>query len=154
MKFSTREDIEAPIDHVFLMASDFDGFERSALRRGVSVQPRETLSQPGAERGWDIGFKFRGKQRDVSAELVSFDSPNAMVFVVAAKTMHADVTVDLMPLSRGRTRLSFGVDLRPANMRGRLKIQSLKLAKANLMRRFRLRVANFATEVEDRYRAQ
>lgn len=152
MKFSTREDIEAPIDFVFRMASDFDGFERSALRRGVTVKRRETLTQPGAKQGWDIGFRFRGKQRDVAAELVSYDAPNTMVFTATARTMHADVTVDLMPLSRERTRLSFVVDLKPKNMRGRVKIQSLKIAKSNIMRRFRLRVANFAAEVEDSYR--
>ena len=34
MKLSTREDIAASIDAVFAELTDFDGFERAALRRG------------------------------------------------------------------------------------------------------------------------
>ena len=37
MKLSTREDIEAPIGTVFDAVTDFDGFERQLLRRGVDV---------------------------------------------------------------------------------------------------------------------
>ena len=37
MKFSTREDIEAPVDHVFAEVSDFAGFERRALRHGADI---------------------------------------------------------------------------------------------------------------------
>lgn len=153
MKFSTREDIEAPMDHVFRMVSDFDGFERSALRRGVEVRRRDQLVQPNAELGWDVGFKFRNKKRQISGELVSYDPPNGLIFVTTGTGMTADVVVELLPLSRGRTRLSFSIDLRPSSIGGRLTIQSLKLAKSNLTRRFRNRVAGFATQVEDAYKA-
>ena len=37
MKFSTKEDIDAPIDAVFDMLCEFDQFERAAMRRGAEV---------------------------------------------------------------------------------------------------------------------
>ena len=40
----------------------------------------------------------------------------------------------------------------PKSLSARLLLQSLKLAKSNLTRRFKLRVTEFAEDVEDRYR--
>ncbi|MBS9717418.1 SRPBCC family protein [Pseudohalocynthiibacter aestuariivivens] len=152
MKFSTREDIEAPIEHVFQAISDFDGFERSALRRGAEVQRRERLTEPGAEKGWDIGFEFRGKPRRIVAELTHFDAPNGLQVATATPGIAGDLVAELVPLSRSRTRLRFSLEMRPTSLGGRLTIQSLKLAKGNLTRRFVARVAKFAIDVEDRYK--
>jgi len=58
--------------------------------------------------------------------------------------------VDLVALSRARTRLSVGLDVTPRTLAGRLMIQSMKLAKGNLSKRFRLRVADYAMDVEER----
>ena len=38
MKSSKREDIEAPIDYVYARVTDFQGFERQALRRAADLQ--------------------------------------------------------------------------------------------------------------------
>ena len=63
MKSSTREDIEAPIDYVYARVTDFQGFERQALRRGADVQRIDGGSAIRLGAAWDVAFKFRGKDR-------------------------------------------------------------------------------------------
>lgn len=153
MKFSASEDIEAPAEHVFRMCSDFDGFERSALRRGVDVSPRANLKSPTAERGWNIGFELRGRPREVATELVSYNPPNSMKFATEATGMSGDIRIELIALSRHRTRLAIAVELHPTSIGGRLTLQSFKLAKTSLNKKLRARVSGFAAQVEDASRS-
>ncbi len=78
MKFTTREDIEAPIEHVFAAVTDFDGFERQALRRGAEVTRKDTMGKPGVGSEWNLKFTFRGKRREVDARIAKFDMPNGL----------------------------------------------------------------------------
>lgn len=151
MKFSTREDIEAPIDFVFQQVTDFQAFERSALRRGAEVQRVDTKSGLGVGMAWDVAFKLRGKMRELQMELTSLDAPNCMVLSSRSPAMGGDMVLDLVALSKKRTRMSMEIELRPINLSSRLLVQSLKLARNSLTTRYKLRVAGFARELEDRY---
>lgn len=152
MKFSTREDIEAPIEQVFAAISDFDTFERQALRRGADVQRQDSFGRPGLGSEWHARFPFRGKEREVDARVVEFDAPNGLAVESDAHGISGMLTVDLMALSPRRTRLQIGLDLRPQNLSARLLIQSLKFAKTNLSKRFSNRIWQFARSIEGRYR--
>ncbi len=153
MKFSTKEDIEAPLDHVFGRIADFDGLERSALRRGAEIRRIDALEVPGTGSIWDIGFTFRGKPREVRATLTSFDPGQGYTADLVSRTMDGVIAVDLVALSRNRTRLSVTLEVQPKTLAARLMVQSIKLAKANMTRRFRTRVADFAEDIEEKYRA-
>ena len=106
MKFSSREDIEAPIDFVFDAVSDFDGFERQALRRGADVQRTDALPEKGPGMSWKARFPFRGKERKTDAKLTVFDEPNGLTLVSDTGGLHGNVNVDLVALSARRTRIS------------------------------------------------
>ena len=151
MEFSTRQDIEAPINFVFDEVTNFSTFERQALRRGADVQRRDALEQPGIGVGWDVTFSFRGKDRKISAEITEFDRPNAYRVESVASTIDADLVVDLLPLSKGRTRLSITMKLSAKNLGAKLMLQSLKVAKSSLNSRFSNRVDLFAKEVAEKH---
>lgn len=151
MKFSTREDIEAPIDYVFARVTDFNGFERQALRRGADVQRVDPASVIQQGAAWDIAFKFRGKDRKMKATISNLDQPTQLTMQIAANGIDGETLVELVALSRNRTRLSVGIDLSPKSLSARLLLQSVKLAKNNLTRKFKLRVSELAVDIEDSY---
>lgn len=150
MKFSSREDIEAPIDQVFSAICDFEGFERQAMRRGAEVQRTDTLDAPGVGMSWKTAFTMRGRLRKVKLEMVRFDVPNEMVFAAKSPNLDGMFSVELMALSRSRTRMSVALELTPLNLSARLLVQSLKLAKTTLTKRFKLRLADYAKGLEER----
>jgi len=149
MKFSTREDIEAPIEHVFARVTDFQNFERQALRRGADVQRINSSLVPTEGSAWQFAFKFRGKDRKMKATVAKMDAPNSLKFETIASDIHGMSTIELVALSLNRTRISIEIDLTPQGLSARLLLQSLKLAKSNLSRKFKLRVAEFAEDVEE-----
>lgn len=148
MKFSTREDIEAPVDAVYRAVTDFEGFEQLMLRRGIEVRRANgsPLDEPGA--CWKADFTWRGRRQELDAELVAIEANEG--YAIESKT--GGVTcmgvVDLVPLSKSRTRLLVSLDLHPSTLSARLFIQSLRLAKGSLTRKFKARVAEFARRIE------
>lgn len=151
MKFTTREDIDCPIAHVFAQAADFAGFERQAMRRGADVRKRDQLAQAGLGSAWDIAFKFRNRDRNLKAEVTSWDPPNGYSVTSATSGIDGAVVIELVALSVARTRLTVSIDLEPRTLGARLLVQSLKLARGTLQRRFELRVADYASEITARF---
>ena len=151
MKFSTKEDLEIGIDDVFEMLSDFDGFERKIMRHGVDVIRLDQLGTTAVGAKWRAKADFRGKMRDFQVELVTFDRPNEMIFKTESGGMSAKFTVELVALSRNRTRMRVELDIKPKTLPARLLMQSARLAKNSLNKRYKTRVANFSEDLEDRH---
>lgn len=149
MKFSTREDIEAPVAEVFARVVDFDHFERQILRRGAQVSRLDDLAASGVGMTWKTRVPVRGRQREIVSEITELSEPTRMVIASQSAGVDSTFLVELLALSRTRTRLRVTLDLRPTNFSARLFVQSLKLAKASLNRRFAERVATFAAEARN-----
>lgn len=152
MKFSTREDIDAPIEQVFESLCDFEGFERQAIRRGAEVQRVDSLSQPGVGMVWEATFKMRGRTRQMTLLMENFVAPTELGLKATSDGIDGAFGIELIALSRTRTRLSVALELKPKNLAARLLVQSLKLAKSSLTKRFKLRVAEQTKTLEDRLR--
>jgi carbon monoxide dehydrogenase subunit G len=152
MKFSTNEDVEAPIDAVFEMLCDFETFERAAMRRGAEVQRVDQLKVPGIGMMWNAVFELRSKRREVQVEMVTFDAPNEIVLETTSPGMIGSMNFELIALSRARTRVRVELEIKPLNLSARLLVQSLKLAKNSLTKKYKLRIAEFARNMEDRHK--
>lgn len=153
MKFATREDIEAPIDHVWGAVTDIEGFEKQAMRRGADLVRVDTLPRPGVGAEWDLKFQFRGKMREIESRLVEFEKPHALRLDSKTGGLEGDLRVELVALSPRKTRLAISLQLKPSNLSGRLLVQSLKFARGNLQKRFADRVYAFGQQVVSRYKA-
>lgn len=152
MKFTANEDFEAPQGFAFTRVSDFDGFERLAMKRGVDIVRTDDLPDVGVGMMWRVLAEFRNKSRRINLELVEFDPDNEMRFEAKASGMDLTMQVDLIPLSATRTRLAVELEAKPQTLSARLVIQSMRLTKGSLNRRFRNRIRTFARDIEDRAR--
>ena len=150
MDVTTREDIAAPIEAVFEHISDFDWFERAALRRGADIVRIDNLDAPGAGMKWRAEFDYRGRVRKANVELVEYDAPNGMRALMHSAGLEMDATVELVAMSKNRTRMNINVTAAPQTIPARLMIQSAKLARTSIQKRFRRRVAEYAAELEER----
>jgi hypothetical protein len=150
MKLSTREDIEAPIETVFAALSDFAAIERQLRARGFSVEPNPAGPEAGVGRKWHALASWRGRMHGVDAELVSLEAGRGYSVVSTSGGVVATTEVDLVALSKSRTRMLLSVDLRPTTLSSRLLVQSLKLAKGRLSVRLNARAGEFARRIEGR----
>lgn len=152
MKLTSRQDIEAPAAFVFAALKDFEAWERAALRRGADVARTDKLRDVVPGLSWLVKFGYRGKERRLSLRLTNLEQPTTIGFSGNGASLDGLAGFDLMELAARRTRLSVTLDLKPRTIGARLVLQSLRLAKTRLNRRFADRVAQVCTEIESRYR--
>ena len=153
MEFTTRDDIEAPIEYVFSQITDFAAFERSIMRRGGDVERITGGDAAVVGTKWRVKFLMRGSERTVNAEVVSVDAPNAMTIEITSKSANATLQVDLVALSRARTRLNVSATAVAKTIPAKLLFQSVRFTRQKSEGRFKTMVSNFAEDAETRYRS-
>lgn len=150
MKLTTREDIAAPIEAVFAQISDHGWFERAAMRRGAEVVRTDKLTEPGPGMAWHAEFEFRGRERKADVTMTAYDPPNGMVLDLRAAGLELACVIELVAMSRSRTRMNVSMEAVPRTIPARLMIQSAKLARTNIQKRYRRRIAEYAADLEER----
>ncbi len=149
MQFAAREDVRAPIETVFRAVADFDGWERAALRRGAEISRTDSLTRHGTGMSWDAKFTFHNRPRTANVVLEKFDAPRQVRINAVSTGIDVTFVVELVSLSRERTRMDVFTELKPTTISSRLLLQPLKLARTKLSNRFRQRIASFAGSIED-----
>ena len=151
MHLSSRTDIAAPLSFVFASLSDFDGWERAALRRGADVTRTDKLRSIAPGMAWQAKFRFRGKDRELTAKLTEYEVDSRMSFTALGRMIEGNGVLEVVSLAPNRTRLVVHLDVKPITLGARLVIQSAKLAKGKIQAKFNRRLAQFALELEQRY---
>jgi len=153
MKFSTREDIEAPIEKVFAAVTDFAGFEHAAMRRNIKFTRNDDAARPGPGSGWTVDFKFRGRARRAIATIARLERPTLMETTFESGGITGTGVVEMISLSPTKTRIAVALEMTPQTLAARLMLQSLKIAKTGLTTKFKARIAQFAMDLELRLKS-
>jgi len=153
MKLTMKQDVEAPIAFVYATLTDFESWERSAMRRGADITRTDTLRVPAPGMGWIAKFFYRGRDRMVTIRVDALDAPNTLALSGVAAVVDGQVKIDLMDMAAKRTRLQIDSDLTPKTFGARLYLQSLKLSRARVEKTMGSRLVKLAAEIEERYRA-
>lgn len=151
MQFSSVQDVNAPLDFVFGQISDFDAYENYAMRVGAEVARLDTLSQKAAGMKWNVIGDFRGKTRNVNLNLQDFRPDNLMIFEILSGNIEGKATFESMALTRKQSRIKLTVNLKPKSIPARLLLQSAKLARSRLNKKFNHRFWTYANWIEANY---
>ena len=151
MQFSSVQDINAPLDFVFDQVTDFETYESYALRVGAQVDRKDKLTSPGPGMKWKVVGDFRGKTRKVNMELIEYNPHSFVKFFVVSGGLEADVDIETMALTRKQSRMKVTTKLKPKTISARLILQSARLAKTSLNRKFNHRFWNYANYIENNY---
>lgn len=150
MKLTTRQDIEAPLEHVWSQITNFQHFEKMAMQRGADVERVDKSRENGPGTAWRIGFSYRGKARRLTLRLVDLAANSYADYALDSPSLQGTARFELLSLAPRRTRMAVVLDVRPKTLAARLVIQSLRLAKRRVQRRFDAKGAKLAQMIEER----
>lgn len=153
MKLTTRQDIEAPLDVVYARLTDFEHFERMAMRRGAEIERTDRLKKADIGMAWRLRFVFKGKPRNMTVRFADAEPGSHLEWAFDSPMLEGTVKVELVSLSARRTRMALAVEARPKTLAARLLMQSMRLAKGRVQRKLDVAAGQLANMVEEQYRA-
>lgn len=152
MKLAAKYDIEAPVDFVYRELSDFDAWERMAIRRGAEVTRIDKPTKPGPGLEWLVNYKLRGKDRSACIKLTKVLPTSHMTLQIQSNLADGEIIIDLLDLAATRTRVDVRLEVTPKTFSARLYMQTLRLSRKKVEATYSQRIAQLAVEMEDRYR--
>ena len=150
MKFTGKTDLEATLNATFAQFADFGSFERFGLQSGAEIRRTDDLIAPGPGMMWDVRLDYKGKARKLAVELVDYDPPNNLNFLAKSKSIDAEILVELVPLSNRQTRAAVTLDVSAKSLAARLALQSARLTKGTLNKKFKSRLNRFGKTLEEK----
>lgn len=150
MKLVSRVEIDAPAQSVFDELCDFEKVDKLARKRAVSLKRTDTLPQPGTGNQWEAQVEFRGRVREMDVKLTQISPPDMLEYTAVTHGFEVLCLMQIVNLARNRSRLIVTIEIKPKSLGARLLLQSARLGKATLDRRFDDRLRRFGEKLDDR----
>jgi len=151
MKFSNRVDVALPADKLFETLTDIPSLERAAMKKGVVMRRLDSLAEKAAGMSWDVGFRLRGKPRQMVVDVTRYDAPVRIEYSGTSAGFEVTLVLEFKDLAPSRSRMSTVLEIKPRTLGGRLLLQSARLGRANLDRRYDERIKSFLRDLESRH---
>ncbi len=152
MKFKFTHDADVPVEYLFGRAADFERAEMLAQQRGITIRRTDSLPNIAVGSAWAVTAKIRRRPREFKFDLLEFHEPEAFVVDISTAIFTTRVRVDCVGLSQDSSRLAMAVETKPLNLRGRLLVQSLKLARNRIKTRVDQALFKFTKNIEHDFR--
>jgi hypothetical protein len=94
----------------------------------------------------------RGKPREAVIEVLSIDTPHQFSVRTVTGGMTLNSRIAFVALTKRMCRIETETEAKPTTLRARLIINSLRLIRPRVVKRFRRALTNAATHLETLYR--
>lgn len=149
MKIEYHEDLGVPAAFVFRWLTDVGRHERAAQARGISVRRIDSGREAGPGAAWEIGFDYRGRQREARAEITAWNPPEKLRIDARSAGLDLHVVVNVVALSSALTRVHVSLNLVASTITAKLLVQSIKLARGSVTDRLRRRLSVMCVSISD-----
>ena len=151
MRLTSVQEINAPIDFVFWYLADFETHIATAAGYGAEVERIDSGAEITVGAKWSAQARIRGKDRQFDVEMVDFRPTQSLEFTIVSNNAVIDLSMSLSPAGPSKTQAKLVAKSRAKSIAARLLLQSAKLAKNSINRRFDLRVRDLMGRIEDDY---
>ncbi|WP_347266385.1 hypothetical protein [Paracoccus sp. (in: a-proteobacteria)] len=142
MKFSTRQDIGLPASELFQAITRFRDLERMLQRRRATVRRQDAMAPPDVGASWMIGFRWRGRDRELDMALSRLEAPEVMAFEGGSDQFGIALRMTVVALTPRKSRLICETEVVPRGVAARLILQTARLGKGQLDRKYAHQVAD------------
>lgn len=150
MQLTATEILTGHIEEVFVSLTDFSAAEKTALERGVNIRRLDALAEPGVGVRWQIDFFARGRERRAEIEVVKLTKPTSLKYEGHVGGLLFETNVACRVLDSNATEVTVITKLRARSMSARVLIQSMKIARRRVVKRYRQSVRRVLRDVEAR----
>lgn len=145
MRLEPTTTVPASPEVVFDKLTDLAWIEGILGARGV-VLSQTAGTGVAAGSAWQADFTARGAQRSIRVSLSRCDAPTDIVAVGEGKLIKATVDITLSASGTG-TSAQFAVEAEGLSLQGRLLVQSAKLARGRIEKRFAKGVEKLGAQI-------